>query len=256
MDTEKADKFNIGLDTIEASPVAPALQEPEPYTPSSDDIAFLQKQVTISTDHARQLLLKNNGNYVNAIVDFYQVKYTADTIGIAESSHKQLDISNGCTPIRALQSSRVLTLETVSQCQLNTIPRTYLYVVLNNNYNGFTKKKKYGTLANIVTELVEPGIKAEHARYDILAKHINQTLPINIRELTGNCTEVLDKWSLPSAGITFYPGQVFANNTIIELGLIGFLNKNGTQLARYSGIIQENESIIGEAYVISNVEFN
>ena len=75
MDITNIDNLNIDLSIpdTESAPVSviePNITTQEPYQPSVTDIQFLQKQVTITTEQATQLLLKNNGNYVNAIVDF------------------------------------------------------------------------------------------------------------------------------------------------------------------------------------------
>ena len=91
MDITNSDNLNIDLTVPEpetTQPTAPATAIEEPYQPSEADIKFLQKQVSITPEQASQLLLKNNGNYVNALVDFYQVQYKPERIGIAESSHK------------------------------------------------------------------------------------------------------------------------------------------------------------------------
>jgi len=262
MDITNSDNLNIDLTVPEpetTQPTAPATAIEEPYQPSEADIKFLQKQVSITPEQASQLLLKNNGNYVNALVDFYQVQYKPERIGIAESSHKHNVSSLTTTLATPGSSSRCITLAkllelSAESSSLININRTFLYVSLNNSYTGFTKKKKYGSVLNVINEIVNPAICIDLTKIKEVTQQINTTgQQLTIYELLGESNTILDKWAMPESGLAFYPAQIQTNKTIVESGMLNMLNKYATQLARYSHIIGENESIIGEAFLISNI---
>lgn len=259
MDITNTDNLNIDLTVPEPMPVSAI--EPtkgEPYQPSDEDIKFLQKQVSITVEQATQLLLKNNGNYVNAIVDFYQVQYKPERIGIAESSHKH-NVSSMTTDLATTSSSsRCITLAKLQELAISTpiiaLNRTFLYVSLNNSYTGFTKKKKYGSVLNVINEIVNPAICADLTKINKVIQQISTDgQSLNIYELLGESNTILDKWAMPESGLALYPAQIWTNKAIVESGLLNTLNKYATQLARYSQIIGENESIIGEAFLVSNI---
>lgn len=262
MDITNTDNLNIDLNVPEpenTQPIDPVPAIEVPYQPSVADIQFLQKQVTITTEQATTLLLKNNGNYVDALVDFYQVQYRPDRIGIAESSHKQ-NVSNMTSNLatpgsssRCITLAKLLELSADSSSLIN-INRTFLYVSLNNSYTGFTKKKKYGSIINVINEIVNPAICIDITKIKGVTQQINTDgQQLTIYELLGESNTILDKWAMPESGLAFYPAQIHTNKTIVESGMLNMLNKYATQLARYSHIIGENESIIGEAFLISNI---
>jgi hypothetical protein len=239
---------NLNLDTTlpdETSTQQEQLEEQNEYTVSAADIDFLQKQVSITDDQARILLLKNKGNFVSAIIDFYQVNYKKeDSIGIAQPTVTAFSLDN--EPETDTQG-RMMTLETIKSSDLHKLSKTYLFVNTNPAYTGFTKKKKYCSLAELIESNTTP---------DLTHELKNQPSTLNVYELVGRSNDILEKWSMPSSAIILCPEQIVSNTDIVERKLFGKLNKNATQIARHSNIIKEGESIVYSAMVIGNVDFN
>lgn len=247
MDSSKLD--NLDLTIPESTPTVigePNLEKPHVYTVSENDIEFLKKQISITTEQATELLQKNNGNYVNAIINFYQVNYkTQDVIGIAQPSITMLPLEEKQVNAHSV-NGRKMTYDLLSSSTVNTLSKTYLFVTTNPGYSGFTKKKKYCTLKELIDTEYIPNITIE----------LMQSLScITIHELVGHSNEILEKWSMPSSAIVLCPEQIVSNQYIVEQQLFNKLNKVATQIARHSGIIQESESILHIAYVIGNVDF-
>lgn len=221
------------------------LQAAQPYTVSAADIAFLQKQISITADHATQLLLKNNGNYVNTIIDFYQVTLKKEeSVGIAQPSITVLSLDD-----EHLDSAtgRKMSYDALSVNTINILSKTYLFVATNPGYAGFTKKKKYCTLKELIDAEYIP---------NITTALMQSPRSITVYELVGRSNEILEKWSMQSSAIVLCPEQIVPNQHIVDKQLFEKLNKVATQIARHSGIILESESVLHMAYVIGNVAFD
>lgn len=253
--------------------------QPQKYSVSTSDIEFLQKQISITTEQATALLLKNNGNYVNTIIDFYQVNYkNNEAIGISQPTITAFNLDNEEETHMTLQG-KVLSYDNIKTGNIHTISKTYLFVVTTAGYSGFTKKKKYCTLKELIdTEYIPnistvcTGLQAQHNATGV-TQNSNHTIggqelcvsgielmkspsAINIYELVGRSNEILEKWSMPSSAIILCPEQIVSNQVIVEKQLFDKLNKVATQIARHSNIIKESESIIHMTYIIGNVDFN
>lgn len=220
------------------------LQVPHPYIVSQADIDFLQKQISITDEHAALLLLKNNGNYVNAIIDFYQVAIKKEeSVGIAQPSVTMFSLND-----EHLDSvtGRKMSYGVLSASTVNTLSKTYLFVATIPGYEGFTKKKKFCTLKELIDTEYIP---------NVTAALMQSPRSITVYELVGRSNEILEKWSMPSSAIVLCPEQIVPNQHIVDKQLFDKLNKVATQIARHSGIILESESVLHMAYVIGNVAF-
>ncbi len=247
MSTTNLDNLDGTVPEADPTQQQMTIEQPAEYTVNSGDIQFLQKQISISDDQARTLLLKNKGNYVNAIIDFYQVAYKKEeSVGIAQPTITAFTLDND-TESSALMHSKTLNYDTIKTSIVNKLSKTYLFVNTSPGYGGFTKKKKYCTLLELIDTEVIPGIT--------LAL-VQSPITVTVHELVGRSNEILEKWSMPSSAIVLCPEQIVTNSEIVDKGLFDKLNKTATQIARHSGIIQENESIIHSAYVVGNVDFN
>jgi hypothetical protein len=217
------------------------------YTVSPAEIQFLQNQISITDEQAHALLLKNKGNYVKAIIDFYQVAYKKEeSVGIAQPTITAFTLDND-EESTELTSSKTLRYDTLKNSTVHALSKTYLFVNTSPGYEGFTKKKKYCTLRELIDTEVIPNISLA------LMKSPSS---VTVHELVGRSNEILEKWSMPSSSIILCPDQIVTNSDIVSNGLFDKLNKTATQIARHSGIIPENESIIHSAYVVGNVDFN
>lgn len=248
MSTTNLDNLDVTVPESETT-TSDLVHQPMPieYTVRPDDIRFLQNQISITDEQAHNLLLKNKGNYVNAIIDFYQVNYKKeDSVGIAQPTITAFTLDNEQETTETI-TSKSFDYNTLKMSPVNKLSKTYLFVNTSPGYSGFTKKKKYCTLQELIdTESIPT-----------LALALMQSPSnITIHELVGHSNEILEKWSMPSAALVLCPEQIVANGDIVEKQLFDKLNKVATQIARHSGIIHENESIIHNAYVVGNVDFN
>ena len=222
------------------------LQVPQPYAVSQADIDFLRKQISITDEHATQLLLKNNGNYVNAIIDFYQVTLKKEeSVGIAQPSITVLSLDNEQSHDGTITGHK-MSYDVLSASTVNTLYKTYLFVATSPGYEGFTKKKKFCTLKELIDTEYIP---------NITSALMQSPRSITVYELVGRSNEILEKWSMPSSAIVLCPEQIVPNQHIVDKQLFDKLNKVATQIARHSGIILESESVLHMAYVIGNVAF-
>jgi hypothetical protein len=240
---------NLNLDTTlptdetSTQPEQPLAQKE--YTVSQEEIELLQKQVSITEEQAKTLLLKNKGNFVNAIIDFYDVNYKkGDSVGIAQPTITAFTLEN--EPETNCQG-KMMTLETIKTSPLHKLSKTYLFVNTNPNYDGFTKKKKYCTLAELIESISQPDLSKELS---------HQPGVLNVYELVGRSNDILEKWSMPSSAIVLCPEQIISNTDIVERQLLDKLNKNATQIARHSNIIKDTESVVYSAMIVGNVDFN
>ena len=241
---------NLDVTVPEAEPTQQQVTNAElavEYTVSAADIEFLQKQISITDEQAHALLLKNKGNYVNAIIDFYQVAYKKEeSIGIAQPTITAFTLDNDNESSESA-ISKTLVYDTLKNSTVHTLSKTYLFVNTSPGYGGFTKKKKYCTLLELIDTEVIP---------NMALALMQSPSTVTVHELVGRSNEILEKWSMPSSAIILCAEQIVTNNDIVSKGLFDKLNKTATQIARHSSIIQENESIIHCAYVVGNVDFN
>jgi hypothetical protein len=207
------------------------------YEPTDDEVSALKRQISIYTEQARALLLKHDGDQVKAILEFYNCNYKASHIGIADTTHAKLGLTANDIDKK---KSRILDPEQItSDMTPSMLCRTYLYVILNDSI-GFTKKKKFCNLPDLLTEIVKKEL---------------HTTDYKLYELTGQSNEILEKWNMPESAIVFSASQVFTTDIVLEKELLSSVNKQATQLTRHSGIIGEKEVITGPAVIIGNVEF-
>lgn len=246
--TTNLDNLDVTVPESETT-TSDLMQQPMPieYTVSPAEITFLQNQISITDEQARVLLLKNKGNYVKAIIDFYQVNYKKEeSIGIAQPTITAFTLDNEQETTNAV-TGKSFDYTTLKSSSIHKLSKTYLFVNTSPGYSGFTKKKKYCTLQELIDTQIIP---------DITISLMQSPCNITIHELVGHSNEILEKWSMPSAALVLCPEQIVANSDIVEKQLFDKLNKVATQIARHSGIIHENESIIHNAYVVGNVDFN
>jgi hypothetical protein len=249
MSTTNLDNLDVTIPNEENPNTNLAQQQSGPveYTVSPADIGFLQKQISITDEQASELLLKNKGNYVNAIIDFYQVAYKKEeSVGIAQPTITAFTLEND-KESSGSTSSKMLGYDTLKSSTVHTLSKTYLFVNTSPGYGGFTKKKKFCTLHELIDTEVIPNMSLTL---------MQSPSTVTVHELVGRSNEILEKWSMPSSAIILCPEQIVTNSDIVSKTLLDKLNKTATQIARHSGIIQENESIIHSAYVVGNVDFN
>jgi NACalpha-BTF3-like transcription factor len=250
MSTTNLDNLDVTVPESETAITGDNLmQQPvvDEYTVTPGDITFLQNQISITDEQAHSLLLKNKGNYVNAIIDFYQVNYKKEeSIGIAQPTITAFTLDNDQKTADSV-TGKSIDYNTLKNSTVHKLSKTYFFVNTSPGYSGFTKKKKYCTLQELIDTQVIP---------DITISLMQSPCSIVIHELVGRSHEILENWSMPSSAIVLCPEQIVTNSNIVEKQLFDKLNKVATQLARHSGIIQESESIIDNAYVIGNVDFN
>lgn len=240
---------NLDVTVPEAEPTQQAMNAElaVEYTVSPTEIQFLQNQISITDEQAHALLLKNKGNYVNAIIDFYQIAYKKEeSVGIAQPTITAFTLDNDNESTGTVRS-KALGYDTLKTSTVHALSKTYLFVNTSPGYEGFTKKKKYCTLRELIDIEVIPNIS--------LAL-MQSPSTLTVYELVGRSNEILEKWSMASSAIILCPEQIVTNSDIVSNGLFDKLNKTATQIARHSGIIPENESIIHCAYVVGNVDFN
>lgn len=243
MSSSNLDNLDV---TVPNTEVVQQVQTVE-YTVSPADIGFLQNQISITDEQAHTLLLKNKGNYVNAIIDFYQVAYKKEeSVGIAKPTITAFKLDND-EESTELTISKTLGYDTLKTSTVHALSKTYLFVNTSPGYEGFTKKKKYCTIRELIDLEVIPNISLALMK---------SPSAITVHELVGRSNEILEKWSMPSSAIILCPEQIVTNSDIVSNGMFDKLNKTATQIARHSGIIPENESIIHCAYVVGNVDFN
>jgi hypothetical protein len=251
MSTTNLDNLDVTVPETEITQPTDLAQEQQPhvveYTVSPAEITFLQNQISITDDQAQVLLLKNKGNYVNAIIDFYQVAYKKEeSVGIAQPTITAFTLDNEHENTDSV-TGKSIDYNTLKLSTVHALSKTYLFVNTSPGYGGFTKKKKYCTLLELIDTEVIPNMS--------LALMQSPSM-VTVHELIGRSNEILEKWSMPSAALILCPEQIVANGDIVDKGLFDKLNKVATQIARHSGIIHENESIIHSAYVVGNVDFN
>jgi len=250
MSTTNLDNLDVTVPESEITQSSDLVQQPPmivEYTVKPSDIKFLQNQISITDEQAHNLLLKNKGNYVNAIIDFYQVNYKKEaSIGIAQPTITAFTFDNEQETTNTI-TGKSFDYNTLKMSPVHKLSKTYLFVNTSPGYSGFTKKKKYCTLQELIDTQVIP---------DITISQMQSPCSITIYELVGHSNEILEKWSMPSAALVLCPEQIVANSDIVEKQLFDKLNKVATQIARHSGIIQENESIVHNACVVGNVDFN
>jgi hypothetical protein len=250
MSTTNLDNLDVTVPESEITqPTDLAQQQPQvvEYTVSPAEITFLQNQISITDAQAKVLLLKNKGNYVNAIIDFYQVAYKKEeSVGIAQPTITAFTLDNEPEAPGSV-TGKSIDYNTLKSSALHKLSKTYLFVNTAPGYAGFTKKKKYCTLQELIDREVIP-----EATLALMHGPSN----ITVHELVGRSNEILEKWSMPSSSIILCPEQIVTNSDIVEKQLFDKLNKVATQIARHSGIVQESESIIYSACVVGNVDFN
>ena len=250
MSTINLDNLDVTVPESEITQPTDLAQQQPPvveYTVSPADITFLQNQISITDEKAIELLLKNKGNYVNTIIDFYQVAYKKEeSVGIAQPTITAFTLDNEPETTGSI-TSKSIDYNALKSSAVHKLSKTYLFVNTAPGYAGFTKKKKYCMLHELIDTEVIPALTLA-----LMQSPSN----ITVHELIGRSNEILEKWSMPSAVIILCPEQIVANNDIVEKQLFDKLNKVATQIARHSGIIQENESIVHNACVVGNVDFN
>ena len=149
------------------------------YQVTDEEVVLLQKQIEVDVDKARELLLKYNGDQVEALMELYDTNYQPPpTIGLATSSTKTLEL-NGVLQDYQNNTEEATVKYPVIHNVLNTSPDflekfktayTYLIAPLTLENNGITKFKKYGRLPEVIHEKVLEVVKTN---YSILSKYIN-----------------------------------------------------------------------------------
>jgi hypothetical protein len=250
MSTTNLDNLDVTVPESEFTQSTELAQQPQmmiEYTVKPADITFLQNQISITDEQAHNLLLKNKGNYVNAIIDFYQINYKKeDSVGIAQPTITAFTLDNEQETTYPV-TNKSFDYTTLNDSTVHKLSKTYLFVNTSPGYSGFTKKKKYCTLKELIDTEVIPSISLA-----LMKSPIN----ITVYELVGRSNEILENWSMPSSALVLCPEQIVANSDIVEKQLFDKLNKVATQIARHSGIIRESESVLYMAYVVGNVDFN
>lgn len=216
------------------------------YTPTDEDISILTKQITVSTEHARELLTQHNGDHVAAITAFFNVKAPINDrmdIGVNSGHRVEEPVPDVGSQIlsEATRYAPLMNVLNLSGHPANLNSKTYVVIELSENSANFTKKKSYGTLLEVLTRYrsaIGTGVDGEQ---------------INLLPIQG---KLLEQWCIVHGGIALSAEQIVTNQWIVEHLAFDQINKSATLFARTSGLIKESESIIGRTLLINNVEFS
>ena len=246
---------NLTVDLSIPTPTETTLIPETPNIASDENVELLRKQIIIDHANARELLIKHNGNQVDAIMDFYGNTYNPVVVGIAKSSHNiSLTNETVCETTCETTAGLVLDYNIYKSTKIALEYKTYLFVTLSKSITNFTKKKKYTSFVELIeTEFIPNVNKIFEQPYFNSLEHANMLM---IYQLTGDSKNILDKWALTNSGLVLYSTQIIDNTIIKTNSLFDNLNKHATQIARASNIIPDTKSIVGDVYVVGNMCFS
>ena len=217
------------------------------YHATPDDIALLKRQIVVDDAKAAELLNKYHGNYVMAMMDFHKIQAHKDTQACTDITGKStVARENTESELQDDSHNKYISehkpicdlLGTESNNSILTQCRTHVLIDLTPDTHSFSKRKRFATLGEIVSDYRTHLTPPEHQ------------LGMNIYPVQG---ELLFRWSMVNAGILIYATQIRDNKLVVADGLLRRINKSATLIARSCGHIADDHCIIDGAVLINNL---
>jgi hypothetical protein len=218
-----------------------------PYQATPEDIAVLKRQIVIDDARAAELMNKYHGNHVMAIMDFHQIQEHPDTQACTDITGKstmprdntELELQNESAN-RYISDQQPICdlLGAESQNPILKECRTHVLIDLTAATNSFTKRKRFATFWEIISDYRTHLTPPEHQ------------LGLNIYPVQG---ELLFRWSMVNAGMLVYATQIRDNKSVVADGLLRRINKSATLIARSCGHIAEDHCIVDGTVLVNNL---
>lgn len=168
------------------------------YCVTDNDIELLQRQIEVDVDKAKELLLKHNGDQVEALMELYNTNYQPPpSMGLGSSSTKTVEL-NGVLNDYKNNTQEANIKYPVIENVLNDNPEfvdkfksayTYMFSPLILNNNGLTKFKKYGTLLDVINDKVLPIMTENYP----IPENLNKDKVKNWRKRKSMLKQIIDK---------------------------------------------------------------
>jgi hypothetical protein len=208
------------------------------YNPSDEEILQLQKQVTIETTIAKDLLQKHNGNMLDAILE----AYSFDQSSIKAINNKSFDVeSEDLTIDQKLSAFRNILDEKDAVFQKNiakdidlTGVREIEYVMFDHSTKVYTRYKINNTKQIFIDDVVRPFLTPSSDEIKIIQKYVGEDAKKSLSV----------KWGFTQSVILYIDSQ----NSLHPANSV---NQLATTLMKKAKYLTDNEEFKGPCIIVN-----
>ncbi len=234
------------------------------FEPSDEAIQMLMRQVELTKESARDLLIKYNGNILKAL----EVAMGGENNTNETYEEEQIDISeNGLDPHKRIKQFRHILDEKdkifmqhirKDYDEERDLVRDFEYVAWKSDTATFKKDIVKCTVDSFINNTLKPFVRGvaattdetsnTPAKQDFLKMYVDR---IEIKNLKHESNAMLAKWKFFECSVAYKKQNIhkFTDASSIDDTLINAL---GTKLLRKSNIISETEYYSGNIVIIHN----
>lgn len=220
------------------------------FEPSDEAVQMLMRQVEITKENARDLLIKYNGNILQAL-EFAMNEMPSENIN---NEIETIDIrENGLDPHKRIKQFRHILDEKDKIFMQHVkndydgekdLVREFEFVAWKPDTTVFKKDVIKCSVDFFINDILKPFIRGpETTNQEFLKMLVNR---IEIKNLKHESNAMLNKWNFFECSIAY------KKQNIHNLDVNYLINTLGTKLLRKSGIISETEYYSGNIIVIHN----
>lgn len=241
------------------------------FTPSDDAIQMLKRQIELTDESARNLLIKHKGNILKALESAMNGDDGTSIDAQENTEAEEIDINeNGVDPKKRIKQFRNI-LDEKDKIFMQHVKkdfneetdavRTFDYVAWKSDTTTFRKDTTKCTVEYFINDVLKsfivgasvvPVSDTPNPKQDFLKNYVNR---IEIKNLQNESNAMLAKWKFFECAIAYKKQnihKVTSSDNNIDNFITNDMNALGTKLLRKSNIISDNEYYSGNIVVIHN----